>query len=297
MMSRPIEVPTNRFSKGASGTLRSRLAELPLTLRSLALAALTVALFDPHVDRSRPGPGSAGLDIFLLIDASLSMRAQDLRPDRLAAAVRLATSFVQSRPRDRFGVISFAGDAVLECPITIDRSAIVESLAQITTIDRSGGTALGQAVAAAVARLRHVDRDHRVVIVLTDGATNVGDPGPQEAAALASAYGVRAYTIGIGARGNAPYPTEFGTMSIPLDLDESVLRDLARRTAGTYIRAADVSALSAAFSDLNRREPADRTVPVRIERVPLAAFIVSLALFMLLCEQAVEVIFLQTVTP
>ena len=273
------------LAHGANRSLRVRLRWLPSGLRFVALGALALGLLDLHIDRRQETTVAKGLNIVLLVDASRSMLAQDFEPDRLGAAKRLAEEFANRRDRDRFALITFAGDAVLDCPLTMDRRVLTDSLRAVSTIDRRDGTSLGGALAGAVARLKPVPETGRVVIVLTDGASNAVTPTPHTAAGLAAAYGVRIYTIGIGATGLVPYPTEFGRVSVSLDLDEAILQDVSRATGGTYFRAADAQSLEAAFSELDRLEPTEYVVPGGVRHVSLSPLFAVLAVTMLLLEQ------------
>jgi Ca-activated chloride channel family protein len=132
------------------------------------------------------------------------------------------------------------------------------------------------------------------VIVLTDGASNAGTPTPYTAANFAAAYGVRVYTIGIGAAGPVPYPTEFGRIAVSLDLDERVLQDVSRMTGGKYFRAADAASLEAAFSELNRLEPTEYVVPGGIRRISLSPAFASLAAIIVLLEQLLAASYLRS---
>lgn len=280
----------------ARRSLRLRLRWLPIVLRSTALLAIGLGLLDLGVARRQQTAIATGLDVVLVIDASRSMLAQDLEPDRLSAAKRLAEEFVNRRADDRFGTISFAGDTVLECPLTADRSAVIQSIRAISAADRPDGTALGTAVANAVGRLRVTPAKGRVVVILTDGGSNAGDPAPDKAAALAAAYGVRLYPMGIGATGKVPYPTEFGTLSVALDLEETVLRALADRTVGRYFRATDTRSLDAAFGELDLLEPTEYLAPGGIRRVSLTPLFALIALLTLLVEELLTTTYLRTVT-
>ena len=291
-----VFVPDLDLVQGAGQSLRLRLRWLPSALRVTALLAISLGLLDLGVEHRQQTAITTGLDVVLVIDASRSMLAQDLEPDRLNAAKRLAEEFVKRRTHDRFAAISFAGDAVLECPLTADRSAVTQSIRAISAADRPDGTALGAAIANAVGRLRVTPAKGRVVVILTDGGSNAGNPAPEKAAALAEAYGVRLYPMGIGATRKVPYPTEFGTLSVALDLEETVLRGLADRTLGRYFRATDNGSLDVAFGELDLLEPTEYLAPGGLRRVSLTPLFALIALLSVLVEEILTTTYLRTVT-
>jgi Ca-activated chloride channel family protein len=249
-----------------------------------------------HVNRFQEATAPRGLNVLLLIDASRSMLAQDFEPSRLGAATRLAEEFVRRRVDDRFGVITFAGDVVLECPITADREAVVATVRDVSTLNRSDGTALGQAVAGGVARLKTTPPNGRVILVLTDGAGNTGTLTAEKAAALAATYNVRVYAVGIGASGPVPYPTEFGTVSVRLELNEADLRKITASTGGQYLRAADSRSLASASAALDRLEPAAFVSPRQRRAFPLTPPLALLGLAAVFIEELVAATFFRTVT-
>src|SRR5260221_140391 len=291
-----VFVPELDLVQAARGSLRLRLRWLPAALRVIALIAIGLGVLDLGVERRQETAIATGLDVVLVIDASRSMLARDFEPDRLSAAKRLAEEFVRRRTHDRFGIISFAGDTVLECPLTADQSAVLQRIRAISAAQRSDGTALGAAIASAVGRLRLAPAKGRVVVILTDGSSNAGDPAPDKAAALAAAYGVRLYPMGIGATGKVPYPTEFGTLRVALDLEETMLRVLADRTVGRYFRATDNRSLDAAFGELDLLEPTEYLAPGRIRRVSLTPLFALVALLTVVVEELLTTTYFRTVT-
>jgi Ca-activated chloride channel family protein len=262
-----------------------RLRWVPHAFRALALLAIGLGALGLHVEQLQPAGTMRGLNIVLVIDASRSMLAQDFEPNRLGSATRLTEEFVKRRPGDRFGLVTFAGDVILECPITVDRGALVATIRDVSTLNRSDGTALGEAIASGVARLKTTPANGRVILILSDGAGNTGRMTSEEAATLAAAQNVRVYAVGIGATGPVPYPTEFGMLSVVLDLDDAVLRQVTATTGGEYFRAADSRTLEMAFDKLDRLEPAEFVLPARRRQLPLTPAFALLALAALLVEE------------
>jgi Ca-activated chloride channel family protein len=285
------------FDAGATApSLRLRLRWMPGALRWSALVAMALGALGLHVQRVEETRIVRGLNIVLIVDTSRSMLARDFEPNRLGAAIRLAEAFVRRRVDDRFGFITFAGDVLLECPVTADRGALLNTIRDPSTLNRADGTALGEAIATGVSRLVAAPSNGRVIVVLTDGASNTGGLTPERAAALAAAYHVRVYAVGIGRSGQVPYPTEFGTLFLALDLDEAVLRDLAGRTGGQYLRAAGSRDLDAAFDALDRLEPAEIVRPSRRRELRVTPACALFALTAVLAEALIGSTFLRAVT-
>ena len=126
------------------------------------------------------------------------------------------------------------------------------------------GTAIGNGLATAVARMQNSDAKSRVVILLTDGVNNSGEITPQTAADIAKTYGIRVYTIGVGANGTAPYPvmTPWGVQmqNVEVEIDENLLKNIAETTGGRYFRATDNTKLSEIYSEINKMEKARTTI-------------------------------------
>jgi Ca-activated chloride channel family protein len=203
----------------------------------------------------------AGRDLMLAVDLSGSMQQQDFqlagRPvDRLEAVKAIAGEFVERREGDRLGLILFGSRAYLQTPLTYDRATVRSMLADAVIGLAGRETAIGDAIALAVKRLREQPEGSRVLILLTDGANTAGTLAPMAAAGLAAETGVRIYTIGIGAvRGPRAGLARPGT-----ELDPAALQAIAQATGGRYFPAADVEQLSAVYAELDRLEPSLREV-------------------------------------
>ena len=200
----------------------------------------------------------------LAMDVSTSMLARDFEPDRINAAKDIAMEFIAQRPSDRMGIVVFAGESYTQCPLTTDRATLINLMKELQTGLIDDGTAIGNGLATAVARLTDSDAKSRVVILLTDGENNSGEIAPETAAEIASTYGVRVYTIGVGANGNAPYPvmTPWGIemQNLPVQLDEDLLRSIPSVTGGRYFRATDNTKLAEIYSEINKMEKTRVTV-------------------------------------
>jgi Ca-activated chloride channel family protein len=249
------------------------LRHVPFLLRMGALALIIVAIARPRDSKNFEKVDTEGIDIVLDMDVSTSMLARDFKPDRIGAAKDIAIEFIASRPTDRIGIVVFAGESYTQCPVTTDRITLINMRMEVQTGLIEDGTAIGNGLATAVARLKDSDAKSRVVILLTDGVNNRGEIAPETAAEIAKTYGIRVYTIGVGAKGEAPYPvqTPWGiqVQNMKVEIDEELLQKIAETTGGKYFRATDNTKLMEIYGEINKMEKNRTTVdsfPVYSER-------------------------------
>ena len=247
-----------------SGGLLQVLRHLPVILRTIALCMIVIAIARPRSSTEVEKVDSEGIDIVLAMDVSTSMLARDFNPDRISAAKDIAIEFISQRPSDRMGIVVFAGESYTQCPLTTDRATLINLMKEVQTDLIEDGTAIGNGLSTAVARMMDSDATSRVVILLTDGVNNSGEVAPETAAEIAKTYGVRVYTIGVGANGEAPYPvmTPWGVevRNVPVNIDEDLLRNIAETTGGQYFRATDNTKLSEIYSQINKMEKVRTTI-------------------------------------
>ncbi len=246
-------------ARQVTGTLFTRLTWVPAVLRLAALTLVVLALARPQERNVRRERSAEGVDIVLVLDTSTSMRAMDFTPNRFEAARDVAAEFVRSRASDRVGLIVFAAQAYTQTPLTLDYDFLLRMLRQTEMGVIEDGTAIGTAIAMAVSRLKDSEATSKVAIVLTDGQNNRGEIDPETASEIAQTLGVRVYTIGVGARGEAPFPfdTPFGVQQqrmVPVDIDEGMLRRVAERTGGQYFRATNKNALRQIYDEIGELE-------------------------------------------
>ena len=270
------------------------LIHLPALLRFGVLCLLVICLARPKSSSEMEKVDTEGIDIVFAMDVSTSMLARDFNPDRISAAKDIAIEFISQRPTDRMGIVVFAGESYTQCPLTTDRATLINLMKEVQTGLIDDGTAIGNGLATAVARINDSDAPSRVVILLTDGVNNMGEVAPETAAEIAKTYGIRVYTIGVGDNGTAPYPvmTPFGPQiqQVQVEIDEPLLRSIASTTGGRYFRATDNTKLAEIFGEINKMEKARTTVdsfPVYKELFPGFAFI---ALLLLLAELLVKLL-------
>jgi len=244
--------------KDVPSTIRERVRHLPIALRMVAIGLLIIALARPQSFSSGENVSTEGIDISMVLDISGSMLAEDLKPNRLGAAKIVIDDFVEGRISDRIGLVVFAREAFTQCPLTIDYNVLRNLLLDIKSGMIEDGTAIGNAIANGVNRLKESDATSRIIILLTDGVNNSGEVNPISAAEIANTFGIRIYTIGVGTRGQAPYPvqTPFGTryQMVPVEIDEEVLREISGITDGQYFRATNNKALQKIYEKIDKLE-------------------------------------------
>lgn len=240
------------------------LRHIPFVLRTAALSLIIVAMARPRSSSDVERIDSEGIDIVFAMDVSTSMLARDFNPDRINAAKDIAIEFISQRPTDRMGIVVFAGESFTQCPLTTDRATLINLMKEVQTDLIEDGTAIGNGLATAVARMKDSDAPSRVVILLTDGVNNRGEIAPETAAEIAATYGIRVYTIGVGANGTAPYPvmTPWGVdvQQMKVEIDEDLLEGIASATGGRYFRATDNTKLAEIYAEINKMEKARTTV-------------------------------------
>lgn len=259
-----LRVSDIRYWKAGGKSVLSYLRYAPMLLRTVALSMIIIAIARPRSSSKMDKIDTEGIDIVLAMDVSTSMLARDFTPDRISAAKDIAIEFISQRPSDRIGIVVFAGESYTQCPLTTDRATLINLMKEIQTGLIEDGTAIGNGLATAVARMQGSDAKSRVVILLTDGVNNRGEITPQTAADIAKTYGIRVYTIGVGANGTAPYPviTPWGVQmqDVEVEIDEDLLKGIAETTGGRYFRATDNTKLSEIYSEINKMEKARTTI-------------------------------------
>ncbi len=234
------------------------LRHLPFVLRIAAISLIIIAIARPRSSSDVEKVNTEGIDIVLAMDVSTSMLARDFKPDRISAAKDIAVEFIAQRPTDRMGIVVFAGESYTQCPLTTDRATLINLMKEVQTGLIEDGTAIGNGLATAVARMMDSDAPSRVVILLTDGVNNRGAVAPLTAAEIAKSYGIRVYTIGVGANGMAPYPvmTQWGVevQNMQVEIDEDLLKQIAENTGGRYFRATDNTKLAEIYAEIGKME-------------------------------------------
>ena len=255
-----LTMPNVKGFKGGNSFSPKLKALLPI-LRLLAVSALILALARPrNVAVSKKTKSNKGIDIVMAIDVSGSMLSKDLKPNRLEALKKVAVDFVNRRPNDRIGIVSYAGESFTQTPITSDKSIVKRTISQIKWGQLEDGTAIGMGLGSAVNRLKESKAKSKVIILLTDGVNNSGFVDPKTAAELAKGLGIKVYTIGIGTNGMAMSPWSlkpgggFNYRNQQVEIDEDLLKHIANETEGKYFRATNNTKLKQIYDEIDKLE-------------------------------------------
>ena len=253
-----VQVSDTRVLAAQPKSIRIWLLHVPFVLRIAVITLISIALARPQLTNKWSSQSTEGIDIMMALDISGTMLAEDLRPNRLEAAKKVASDFVIARPNDQIGLVVFAGESFTQCPLTTDHAVLVNLFKSVEYGMVEDGTAIGLGLANAVNRMKDSETKSKVIILLTDGSNNRGDIDPQTAAEIAKTYGIRVYTIGVGSYGQArvPVQTPIGKQYITMDneFDETTLRSIAETTGGQYFRAKDNTSLKAIYDQIDQME-------------------------------------------
>lgn len=236
---------------------------MPVLALLLWLALLT-ALARPYQLGDVVEMPVSGRDLMLAVDLSGSMEIEDMQWDnrpvnRLQVVKQVIGNFIERRLGDRLGLILFGSEAYLQAPLTFDRTTVRQLLLESQIGLAGQKTAIGDAIGLAVKRLQQQPQESRVIVLITDGASNSGELEPLRAAALAAQNQIRIYTIGLGAEA-MEVPSFFGSRTVnpSRDMDEQALRDIAQTTGGAYFRARSSQELQQIYALLDELEPTEQ---------------------------------------
>ncbi len=239
--------------------------KLPLLLRITALILIAAGLMrfqDMNPEPFTPN-NISGTDIIICLDTSPSMLSLDFNPDdRLTVAKKVISTFIDGRMNDRIGLVAFSGAAMTLCPLTTDYPALQATIAGITEkVTQTDGTAIGDAIATSVNRLKNSSAKTKIIILVTDGRSNMGQLDPMSAADIAKKLGIKIYTIGVAKKGKTFMPIKdpitgrvITYREIGDDLDEETLEDIAKSTNGIYERATDKTTFENIFKQIDSLE-------------------------------------------
>ena len=240
-------------------TFRIKLFLISKFILIFSLVLFIIALARPQKGYIEDKLITEGINIVLALDISSSMKAEDFKPNRFGAANNVAKEFIKGRKTDKIGLVVFSRKAITQSPLTLDYGILYNFIDNIEIGMIQDGTAIGNAIAEAAKRLHGGKEKNKVLILLTDGINNSGEIDPLTAAHAARALDIKIYTIGVGSKGNAPYPVDdpaFGKryVSIPVQIDEEVLLEIARITNGLYFRATDTGKLEEIYKEIDLLE-------------------------------------------
>ncbi len=237
-------------------------------LEILAFLFLIIALMRPQFGQKNIEQSFSAYSIMIVMDNSTSMLAADLTPSRFDVAKKVISEFVVKRKGDLIGFTIFAGEAVTLIPITLNHQMIIDTLNNLKMGVLEDGTAIGMGLVSAISSLKESKSKTKIIVLLTDGNNNMGDISPEEAAKIAKEFGIKIYTIGVGALNEAPYPvkTPFGTryVKVKVDFNENILKEIANTTGGLYFRATDNKKMKEIFRQIDNLEKNRFKINIRI---------------------------------
>jgi Ca-activated chloride channel family protein len=245
-----------------------------LLLRFLAISFFILSLARPQLGNTNTEILSEGINIFLNIDTSGSMKAVDMEIDkdvvtRLDAVKKVVKDFIKKRANDPIGLVVFGTEAYTQCPLTLDYNILSEFLDNLEIGVAGEQTSIGNSIGLAVNRLKDSKAKSKIIILLTDGSNTSGKLAPDKAAEIAAQFGIKIYTIGVGTSGKVPYieNTFFGprTYYVQSDLDEQTLKMIAQKTGGKYYRAKNTEELKKIYSDIDQLEKSEVKVKKYME--------------------------------
>ncbi len=257
-MHASVKISTLRGFKAAPTSKKVFLRHSLFVFRVLTLSLLIIVLARPQSSNSFRNEITEGIDIVMALDISGSMMAEDFKPNRLEAAKEVAANFVRERPNDKIGLVIYAAESFTQCPLTTDHTVLQNLFRDVQPGFLQDGTAIGMGLATAVQRIKDSEAKSKVIILLTDGVNNAGEIAPATAAQIASTFGVRVYTIGVGTIGMAPYPLQTVRgkqyQQMEVKIDEELLQNVAEITGGQYFRATDKSSLEQIYAEIDQME-------------------------------------------
>lgn len=255
-----LKISSTKAFAGHAVPLKARIKQFLPLLRIAALSLLLVAIARPQTSADESKVTTEGIDIVMAIDVSGSMLSKDFDPNRIEAAKKEAMEFIDARPHDRIGMVIFSAESFTQCPITIDHAVLKDQVSQIKNGLLEDGTAIGMGLATCINRLRDGTAKSKVVILMTDGVNNRGMIDPLTATEIAMKFGIRVYTIGIGTNGKALTPVAMGPDGklifdyAPVEIDEALLKEIAKKTGGQYFRATDNKTLKEVYGQIDKLE-------------------------------------------
>jgi len=257
-----IKFPTASLLRDLGRPARSSFGGFVFGLILVSLTFGIVALSRPQKILSYEEEKAEGIAIMLTVDVSLSMLIEDFyiggQPvNRLTAAKRVMADFIKGRRSDKIGIVAFAGETYLPCPLTLDRDWLINNLDRVQTQRVGDGTAIGSGIASAANRMRREKSPSKVIVLLTDGANNSGRLSPQDAAKLAATLGIKIYTIAIGTPGIHSIPDPKRGTFTPVGqqlFDEGTLKEVAAIGNGQFYMAQSLNSLTDVFGTIDKLE-------------------------------------------
>ena len=264
---------------------------LAIGLYLVVITTIIFALARPRLVGNLEVTNINVVDILLVLDISSSMLADDFLPNRLDAVKKAAIEFVKKRRDDRIGIIVFAGESFIQCPLTVDKEVLTSLVGEITVASKEhDGTAIGMAITNGINRFRNSTVESKVMILLSDGSNNAGEIDPVTASELANQFDIRIYTIGAGT--NQSYTRIPGRGLIANQIDEQTLKKVASVTGGKYFRATDASGLKKVYEEISQLERTKIDVKEYTQYRELYSWILVMTIIIMLCLETWKKLYL-----
>ena len=256
-----MQFSSSKILKGLPKSWRVHVQPIIPLFYTLGLTCLVVGLARPQRGLDDSRVRTEAVDIILLMDLSGSMDTQDFqkygrRMSRLEASKEVIRRFLENRPNDRIGMVAFATVPYAVAPLTLDHGWLAQRMQGLNTKMLDGNrTAIGDGIASAINRLRESEAKSKVIILLTDGASNAGTLSPENAASAAEALGIKIYTIGAGG-------ARSGFFMQRQEIDEDTLKEIASTTHAKFYRAKDLETLESVYGEIDLLEKTE----IEVER-------------------------------
>ena len=314
---RSFVFPAEDAIKTLRGSFKLFFSRKLIFLRLAYMSLIIIALARPQTF-GEATTRQEGIAIMIAVDCSSTMLAEDLqlgplglmqltgatdqakRLNRLDAVKQVGKSFVKSRPDDMIGVIAFAAQAYVACPLTFDKDWVLRSLDRVRIGMIKDGTAIGSGILSSLNSLKNIKAKTRIIILLSDGINNFGEVPPLVAAKAARSLGVKIYTIGIASKGQTPFPDkdEYGHKvykMVRIDVDEDTLKKIADATGGEYYRATDLASLKESYRTIDKLEKVELELSASEERKDIFGVFLIWALALLVLDAVLSNTFLRRI--
>ena len=283
-----------RLPDSLGSNWRNKIHALLPWILTMAYLLICIALSRPQRIWKEEKLKANAIDIFMVIDLSSSMLAQDFQPDRLSVSKQVAQNFVDKRKYDRLGLAVFAGESYTRCPLTTDHEVLKNFLKEINVGKLDDGTAIGMGLSAAINRLKNSSSKSKIIILLTDGVNNSGYIEPLTAAQLAKEYNIKIYTVGVGSMGEALTPVtrrgdgQYVFAMARVEIDEQLMTQISEMTQGKYYRATDNAALQKIYDEIDKLEKTEIEVTRFTKYTETFHYFAGIALLLLLLHYVLK---------
>lgn len=277
-------VPKNRFIR--------LLLDFYFFNKIFIIILLIIALSRPQlISISEESIDQLGIDIILVIDVSNSMLSRDLYPNRLSVLKQNVKNFIKNRIFDRIGIVIFSGEAITKIPLTLDKKLLSSTIAELDSGFLDDGTAIGMGIGTAINHFKYSQSKTKIIVLMTDGDNNVGLIDPYLAANIATSYGIKIYTIGLGTKGYAETPIAVHSITgeleyrmMPVTIGENLLINISKLTGAKYFRAKSNHDLEKIYNTIDTLEKYKINQTVKYNYKELYRIFIIISLFLLFVE-------------